>query len=305
MSDVNQNSGDRSLAPAFAAAAMALVLWSGTPISNKIALDYMDSLTVGSARSMIAGLVAVVVALLLKLPFPDGSRDRAILLVSGVCSFAAWPVTMSIGIGRTTVGHAALIMAMIPLFTVLIGALVQRRRPRAGWWFGAGMALTGALFLMMKRGITFATFDDGSSIVGDLVVLGGGVTCSIGYVAGAVLSPKIGTVATTFWGLAMALVIQLPLFAKIAGRTAWSAVPVGGWLALGWLTILSSLTGYALWYFALGRGGIGRIGSLQLALPVATLIAAAIILSEPITVSLAVACVVIIFGTFFAQRHAV
>lgn len=298
-----ETAGYRS-SPVLYAAVFALLFWSGTAIATKIAVGYMDGLTAGVLRSMLAGALAVVVAFSLRLPFPGSAQDRALLIVSGISSFAVWPILMSVGIEHTTAGHAALIMALIPVFTVSIAAIIQRRFPSVGWWFGATTALAATTILIMGRGISLAPFEDGSSIKGDLIILAGGVICSIGYVAGGKLSAKIGTAATTFWGLSVALPILIPLFSAIAGRTAWLDVTSKGWLAIAWMTFLSSLAGYALWFYALGRGGIGRIGSLQLIMPVITLVVAAILLGEPLTVLLTTTCASIVVGTFLAQRYA-
>ena len=185
----------------------------------------------------------------------------------------------------------------------MTGAVVEHRRPSAMWWFGAALAFAGTAALIINRGLSFNVFNDGSSIFGDLIILGGGAVCALGYVAGGKLSPKIGTVATTFWGLAVALVLLIPVFTVIIGRTVWVAVPGAGWLSILWMSLLSSLAGYVLWFYALGRGGIGRIGSLQMAQPVVTLVAAAVILSETLTIPLLATGAMIITGTFTAQCH--
>ncbi len=282
----------------------ALILWSGTAIANKIAVAHLDGLTAGVLRSMAAGIFALVIGLVLKLPFPDTGRDRLLLAIAGITSFALWPIMLSIGIVRTTAGHAALIMAMIPVFTVLILALLQRRFPATGWWIGAGIALTATAILMTSRGVSLEVLEDGSSFGGDLIILLGSVFCAAGYVTGGKLSPKTGTAATTFWGLSMALLVLVPVFLVIFDHTHWSEVPVSAWMAIAWMIFLSSLAGYALWFYALGKGGIGRIGSLQLLMPVITLFAAAMILDEKLSLLLAATCVAIILGTMLAQRHA-
>ena len=143
----------------------------------------------------------------------------------------------------------------------------------------------------------------GTSLAGDLIIVAGTITCAAGYVAGGKLSKELGTYPTTFWGLAMALIVLVPTFLVIRGRTDWGAVPLEGWLGIAWMTFLSSLAGYGLWFFALGRGGIGRIGSLQLAMPVVTLSAAVIVLGESISGALALAGLAVVSGTFFAQRE--
>jgi drug/metabolite transporter (DMT)-like permease len=293
-----------TLAPVFAAAGLALLLWSGTPIANKIAVQYMDGLTAGVLRSLVAGAVALCIAWFGKLPFPQSRRDRFTLLLSGVSCFAIWPALMSIGLAHTSAGHGALIMATIPIFTVLIALLLEKRLPRFGWWLGAGIAFGATAILIAYQKPALDGSGGAPVQPGDLIILGGCVVCAIGYVCGGRISPKIGTVATTFWGLGCALALLVPVFALIATRTAWITVPYQGWLAIGWMTFCSSLLGYALWFFALGHGGIARMGSLQLSTPVLTVVAAWVILDEPATASLVLICAAIISGTYTAQRLA-
>lgn len=288
---------------AFAAAVLTLMMWSGTAIANKIAITFMDGLTVGVFRSMLAGIVALGVAMLSQLPRPEPGKKRLLLLISGLASFAAWPILMSLGIERTTTTHAAIIMAMIPVFTVLISSSVERQLPSRGWWVGAAAAFGATVILVLGQASTPNASSTGATVVGDLVVLAGCLVCAIGYVAGGKVSKDIGGLATTFWGLASALVVLVPVFALIASDTAWSDVTTKGWLAIGWMTVLSSLAGYGLWFYALGVGGIAKIGSLQLAMPVVTIVAAAVILGEAITLTIVVVTTIIVVGTGWAHRH--
>lgn len=302
MSDISTRATHApSAVPAALAAGAALALWSGTAVANKIAVNHMDALTAGVLRSMLAGVFALVIAVSMRLPFPESWRERALLAVAGLSSFAVWPALMSIGIARTTAGHAALIMALTPVFTVLIAAVVERRRPHGRWWLGAAAAFAGTAVLIGGRGLVPDLVNAEAGVTGNLIVLAGGVICALGYVTGARLSTRIGTVATTFWGLSIALSGLVPTFAVIATETAWHGVPMAGWLAIAWMAVLSSLAGYALWFFALGRGGIGRIGSLQLGLPVLTLTAAALVLDEAITPPLLISALVVVSGTWIAH----
>jgi drug/metabolite transporter (DMT)-like permease len=288
----------------FAAAILALLLWSGTAIANKIAVGYIDALSAGVLRSMLAGVIATIFAFILRLPFPSSRRDIVILLVAGNASFAVWPALLSVGIEHTTASHAALIMALIPIFTILIAAVVDGQKPRLVWWAGSATAVGGAAVLMISRADSVQSVSDGSSVAGDLVILLGCVACSLGYVAGGKLSRRLGTVATTFWGLATTLIILIPLFATLSHHTAWGNIPLEGWLALAWMTLLSSFAGYVLWFYALGRGGIRRIGTLQLAMPMLTLALAVLLLDEKLTTVLLISCAVILTGTYLAHRYA-
>jgi len=283
----------------YVAAVAALTLWGGTAVANKIAVAHIDPASAGILRSMLAGLIAGGLALSLRFPFPKEAGQRGLLLVSGIASFAAWPMLLSLGLGLTSAGHAAFIMAMIPVFTGLIAACFDRAWPRVTWWGGVTLAAIGTFALIFYRG--GGTTAEGASVAGDLIILGGASICALGYVTGGKLSPVIGTWATTFWGLGLASLVLIPTLALLAHRTDWGAVGTAGWLAIAYMTFLSSLAGYAAWFWALGHGGIARIGSWQLAQPVLTLLAAVAVLGEAITWPLVLSGLAILIGTAIAQ----
>ena len=65
-----------------------------------------------------------------------------------------------------------------------------------------------------------------------------------------------------------------------AGATAWGAVL--------FLAVVTSILGYLGWYWALDRGGIARIATLQFLQPVSGFVLAALVLGENVTVPIAV-----------------
>jgi len=286
------------------AAITTLFIWGGTAIANKYAVGFMDALTAGVLRSMLAGLAAMAICLIFRLKFPHENKHRLLLLISGLSSFAVWPAMMSVGIQLTTASHAGLIMAVLPVLTVLINSVTSRVTPIPAWWVGASLALLGAAYLSLEQVGIQGRASASNPMLGDLIIFGGCVVCSAGYVAGGKLSPVIGTIATTFWGLTVALVVLLPVFMLQLDSTDWNAIPGPAWAAIGWMAVLSSLVGYALWFYALGKGGIARIGTLQFMMPIVTLAGAVLILGEQWTLNLGVVCALILTGTFVAQKNA-
>jgi drug/metabolite transporter (DMT)-like permease len=279
----------------------AILLWSGTAIANKIAVAYMDPMTAGVLRSMLAGFVAVGIVLAARLPRPGSRAQWGLLLVSGISSFALWPMLMSLGLGHTTANHTVLIMATLPALTGLLGSALERRLPGRGWWLGIGLAMAGTVFLIFSRS-RGALLTEAGGISGDLIIFVGTLICAVGYVSGGRLAPAIGTWSTTLWGLSAALVVLIPAFVLRMDLTDWAAVGTRGWSAIAYMTLLSSLAGYAAWFWALGHGGITRIGAWQFMQPVLSVFLAALLLGEVITLRLAAAAATILLGTALAQR---
>ena len=254
-------------------------------------------------RPILAGPVALICALVFRLPVPADVHGRLLLAGSGIASFAIWPVLLSVGIGMTTATHAGLILALIPLVTGLLSSVVDRTWPNWIWWAGSSVALAGTAILILSRE---SSFDNAASIAGDLVIFLGVIACAVGYITGARITPAIGTWATTFWGIVFAAISLLPVMAFLTERTAWMDIGVTSGLAMLYLAFFGTIGGYAAWYWALGHGGITRISSWQLAQPVITLTLATLILGETVTVQLVMIASVIIVSAAWAQspqRH--
>jgi len=79
-----------------------------------------------------------------------------------------------------------------------------------------------------------------------------------------------------------------------AGATAWGAVL--------FLAVVTSIVGYVGWYWALDRGGIQRIATLQFLQPLSGFALAAVVLGDRVTLPIAVGSVLIVTGILVAQR---
>lgn len=286
-------------AATLAAASFTVVAWGLTPAATKLAVGEIDPLTVGILRTVLAMVPGLPLALALRLPLPTGGGDWRLLVISAACGFVGFPLLFGIGVNLTTTAHAALIMAALPIFTGLFGAVAERRWPGRLWLCGAALALAGEVVLVGAR---FGFEEPGTSLEGDFLTLASCILAAAGYVAGSRLSPRIGTWSTTFWGLSLGGMALLPLLAIRLGATDWDAVTVVGWNATGYLALFSTVLGYVCWYWALARGGTARIGSIQFAQPVVALAVAVTAMGETMTGPLALATVTILAGIAIAQR---
>ena len=213
-----------------------------------------------------------------------------------------FPILFTIGIRYSSASHAGLILAILPAFTGLMAAGLERRWPKPLWWLGVAVAGAGTAALVGLR-LGFAWGPD--SLFGDVVILVSGLGASAGYVSGARLSQRgYSAWGTTFWGLGVGGLVLLPVLAIEASAVDWGAVGVASWLSVAYLALASSILGYVAWYWALARGGIARVGLMQFIQPVVTLVLAAVMLGEALTAPLVIATAVILGGVYFARRGA-
>jgi drug/metabolite transporter (DMT)-like permease len=290
--------GGRSGLMPLAVGWVAVLLWGGSPIATRLAVLGIDPLAVGILRTLLAAVLALPLALMLRLKLPRERRGWVLILGAALGSYVLFPILFSIGVRHTTASHAALVHASTPLFTGVIAAVLERRWPGGWWWVGVVIALIGeALLIGLGRG-----FDEpGVTVYGDLVVFAACVAVAFGYVAGGSLTQTLGSMAVTFWGLVIAAILVLPgvLLVPSSGLAEAPLASLGG---LAFLVVISSVVGYIAWNWALAHGGIGRTGVLQFAQPVLSVVLAVLLLGESLTWSVLFSAAVILAGVAIARR---
>lgn len=292
---------DGSMLPVAVAMAV-MVVWGGTPLFSKIAASQIDPLLVGLLRTVIAGVVAVPLALAMRQPLPADRRGKQLLAFSGFAAFIAFPLLFSVGQHETSAMHGALILATLPVFTSLFGTLLERRRVSKTWITGCAIALLGESTVIVWRTADAAS---GASLKGDAIVLISAVVCSAGYVAGARLTQAgYPSLPTTLWGVGLSAVVLVPAIAWSLVTTGIPDAGAAAWGSILVLALLTSIVGYIAWYWALARGGISRIAGVQFTQPLFGLALAALVLRERPAPATVVAGVGILVGAWLVQRAA-
>jgi drug/metabolite transporter (DMT)-like permease len=293
-----------------AAALVAVLLWAGTPAATRIAVERLDPLAVAILRSLLAALLALPLILLTRPRGPAGIRGGVFLAVSALGCILLFPLLFTLGVARSSAAHAALLIASAPLFTGLFAALLGRRLPAGRWWIGGLLCLAGCLLLAAGRfggrfGLTEGPLE---SLSGDLLILASCALAGAGYVAGAQAAREIGSWPVTLLGLLWCL----PLLASAAlAFLPWrdlAAAPASAWIALLYLSALSSLLAYAAWFWALAQGDgardLARTALLQYTQPLLALGIALLLLDERLSPPLVMGGILIMAGLWISQRRA-
>jgi drug/metabolite transporter (DMT)-like permease len=277
-----------------------IVVWGATPVATKLAAREIDPLVVGMARTLLGGLLGAPLALALGIALPRG-RQIPLFAFSAFCGFIGFPLLFTVGQRLTSAMHGGLVLAILPIFTGLIAAAVERRRPGGRWWLGCLIAGTGEALLAFGHGATGASR---ASLGGDLLVIAASLMASAGYVAGAKLSQAhYASLGSSLWGASAASIVLLPLLPLVNGGWSPPAAGPSAWGAIAFLAWISSILGYIGWYWALARGGIARIGTIQFLQPLSGLVLAFLLLGERPSLTLVIAAILILSGVVVAGRR--
>ena len=293
-------------------------------LATKVAVGGIDPLAVGVLRTLLGALVALPTRPRIKASWSSSLEPggwpclRAVLLVgkhklprsrfawtnlavSALGGFVFFPLLFSLGLKLTTAGHGALLLGILPVFTGLIAAVLEGRAPAGRWWLGCVVALFGTAVLVGER-FGFAATE--ASLSGNLLVLVGAAGAAAGYVTGARAAREIGTWPVTLWGLVIGGIVLLPVSPFVLSPSALAQAGPLPWGGVLYQAFVTSILGYALWYWALGQGGIGRTGVTQFVQPLIGLVLAVALLGEALTWPMILAAALILGGVAFARGRA-
>ena len=106
----------------------------------------------------------------------------------------------------------------------------------------------------------------------DLYLLVAVVLCAVGYAEGGALARELGGAARRSAGRscsALPVTRRSPRWPR--ATTGLHAGPTA-WLGFAYVSVVSMFLGFFAWYAGLARGGVARVGQVQLAQPVLTLV---------------------------------
>ena len=134
-----------------------------------------------------------------------------------------------------------------------------------------------------------------------MLVLASNLFAALGYVCGGRLQ-RLGYPAkdTTFWGVAIFAILVLPALPWVLNGTELQMAGWASWLGLIYLAIGVTIVGYILWYWALGSGGIARVGTIQFLQPVSGVVLAFVLLGETLGLVFLFASAIILLGVWLA-----
>lgn len=279
----------------------AVVLWGASSVATKFATTTLPPLLVALLRTSLAGAAALPLVLALRLPPPRETGHRRSVAILAVSGFVAFPVLFSWGQALTSAVHGAMLLAVLPVATGAIALGWDRRWPSAQWWIGCSVAVAGEAVLALGRPSPGGAV---GSLAGDALVLLSVLFGALGNVAGGRLQQAgYPAKAATLWSAMFATVLLCPALPWAASGMPWQRVTPAAWAGVVYLALGVTILGYTLWYWALGRGGIARVGLLQFLQPVSGVVLAWLLLGERLTGPALLAAAIILLGVGIATQR--
>jgi drug/metabolite transporter (DMT)-like permease len=247
----------------YALTALVALGWGLNYVAAKLALRCFPPLLLATLRMVLAGLLMSALYAwwsrrVPHIPFRDWPRrDLLWMAIVGMLGMAGNQVLFVAGLGRTSVAHAALIVASQPMLVLLLAWLrgQERLTPRKLGGLILAACGIGALHLIPAPAGRQAT------LAGDLLCLG----CSLAFALYTVFTKEtmhryVAMPLTALGYAASALMLAAPV-AWSSARFPYARVTGVSWAALLYMVAISSVACYIVFAWALGRLPASRVGA--------------------------------------------
>ena len=278
---------------------LGIVIFSVTLPMTRLAVGtpdapQMSGLFIAMGRAVVAAGLSALLLLATRAPWPARSDWLPLVITAGGIVFG-FPLFTSIAMRYVEATHASVIVGVLPLATAVVGALLHRQRPSAGFWLCAafGSALV-VLFAVLRSGATGTNASFGISAA-DLLLLAAMGCAAVGYCYGGRLAHHMRAEHVICWALIISLPATLPL--SIYSWPVQSIKP-SAWLGFGYVAVFSMWLGFFAWYRGLALGGTVRVSQVQLVQPFLSMLFAMALLGEKLdamTVGFGLAVIATVF----------
>jgi drug/metabolite transporter (DMT)-like permease len=245
--------GSPSPFPAYAALVTAAMVWGGSIVFQKLALASFSAVE----TSVIRGLGALAILIPLWWSQHGGARwartDWGALTLLGLAVLGNHLLTL-FGLRYIAAGAAGVIIGASPVITALLSSLWLRDVPFRAVAGGCALSFIGVA--LVSGG---GAGDAGRQpVLGGILIILGLVSWALYTVGGGRLMERLSPLTVNWTTLLISILFQVPLLwtDQKAVTTGLAAVPLSGWLALGYLIVFATALGQQAWLY--GVKGIGR-----------------------------------------------
>lgn len=237
----------------------AQTVWAGSYVAMQAAVG---ELPVGAVVALRYGLASLGFLVLFAFRgFPRVSRGDGLLIAAlGAVNFTVSPSLQLWALQYTRAMDVAILVALEPVVTVLMAALVLRESVSFRTVFAGFLGLAGALVLsgvgLNAAGVGEAGAD---RLLGNLLFLTSIVCEASVTTAGARLARRYDPLAAMGLLKGAGFLAALVVYAGVWHDVSLSEISGGAWGALLYLAWAASLVSYTVWYAAIREAPVSRV----------------------------------------------
>src|ERR1700694_152512 len=257
------------------------LLWGGTYLAMRVAVQHMTPYTLASVRYMISGPIMLVFCALAGQKIRLNRQDAVRLLTIGALLLSVGNIGVIWAEEYLPSGLTALLVAVLPIWIAVIEAWIFRdvRIPRLGL-MGLALGIAGILVLLWPK-LSSGTHFGHMELAGVVILLTG----SFGWADGSVLSSRwtlsIGVFAAIAWQMTLGGLVDTLVAFATGGfhHVEWTRNVV---LSVAYLVVCGSWIGFTCYIWLLEHVPAPKVGTYAYVNPVVAVLLGWLFLNEKV-----------------------
>jgi len=275
-----------------------LLIAGGTHIVAKAVVSSVDPAPLTFLRSIFStfGLVGILF-LRKRIPKIDRGDWKKLTWIG----FLGLPLNQFLylyGLQYSTAANGALLYATTPVFVLIISRVLLGEPFTRGKTLGVALALAGVSIVVFERGVDFSS----EHTFGNLMILLAVVAWGLFTVQGKPLVLKYGAIQTIAVAMTIGMLLFLPIGIYATAQVQITLLDPSQWAGIAYLGLGTSVFGYLLWYYAIGKIQVGKVAVFTNGQPIFATILAVVFLDYTITGMFVLGGLITLAGVIITQR---
>lgn len=295
-----QKSGNKNFGAL--AALFANIIFGFSFLFSKLALNYANPLIVLQVRFTLAFVVLLCLALFGVIKINLKGKQVLRLILMAVAQPLLYFLLELYGINFTTSAVSGVIISLVPVGVIILSGFVLKEKATRT------QIICSVCSILAVSGISVISSGGGrNSIKGILLLVGAVCMAAVFNILSRLLSKEFTPIEKTFtMFLVGAVGFNAIAFAVFKDKTlsmlTQAAVNTEFWVAIVYLSIVSSIGAFMLYNYATAKISAVRAASFSNIITVVSLLAGVLILKEKITLLEFILCIVIILSVYGVNK---
>ena len=264
-----------------------IIFWGLAFTAIKYSVKYLSPISVASLRFAIANILFALLII-------KGKRirwdDLPKVFVLGIIGVSIYHIFLNLGEVYISSGVASVVIALAPIFVLFLSAIFLKEKITYGKIFGTILAFAGVAV------ISDPSYDN---IYGIALVMVSTIAAAIYTTFGKSLLSKYDPVTLTSNAMILG---SIPLYPFLYESILSLQNDPNLIASIVFLGIFSTFLGYLGWYYFLEKEEASRASVFLLTIPVVSLLAGGVLLSEPLTIKTLAGSGLVLLGIYIVLR---
>lgn len=275
------------------------VFFGSLPVIGKVVLAVLPPISLVGLRVGITALVFFLVQLYRRRLWLQEKGDYVRLAILSLFGVVFNQLLFVGGLSLTKAANTSLLAVTIPIFTLMVGAVVGIEPLRRKTIIGIVIAAAGVILLIDLRTASFSSL----TTLGDVMIIANSLSYGIYVATSKNVITRNGAFRSIMWIFIFASVVCVPLGLSSLSTIDVAQVGTEIWLLCIYIAVLATATPYFLNAWALARVEPSTVAVFVYLQPLIGFALAVIFLGERIDFRFIIAALLVFTGVFLTSRR--